>query len=387
MMPGIKDLRPTDVQQYLQNKGWKPAGEPRNEVLRYEYGMGDRGVVRASVLLDQTFDDYEKRASELLEILATVEKRSIPEVFNDLLLPAADTLQIRVQSDLVRSGAIPLDDSIRLRQGARQMLLAAVHSAIQPRPHFGSLRLPKALDLLRDCREGQTARGSYVTSFLVPIPPMIGSLPLEDPEPLARRATTLLMGASAEASHALAAGVQEKLLEGASRGLSANFLAGLAKLRPVGDNALVEVSMRWSPARAAPRLPSSTVRFPEAVFSTIESAARTLQEKARTTGVELEGFVVRLERRDRKTPPDSGQPGTILLTTATEEMSNPMLVKISLSPDNYRQAIRAHEEGLRVRVIGTLVREGRVPVLQEPSGFEICESESDTLAMFEPEQS
>ncbi len=74
-----------------------------------------------------------------------------------------------MNSDTVASGSIPLDDSIKLRQAQKGVLLAAAHSALEARGHFPRMSRSKALGLLANVREGQTARGSYISRVFVPL--------------------------------------------------------------------------------------------------------------------------------------------------------------------------------------------------------------------------
>lgn len=363
LVPGIDAVRPSDVQQYLRHRGWSPQGEPRGDVAEYVHPWSDT-LVRVRVLLDPSFSDYTLRMAELIDVLSRLEKRPFLEILNDLLIPPGDRLRFRVFSESTRSGTISLDDSIRLRQATRQLFLASAHSALKPQRHYARLSQVPALELLKECRETQTERGSYVTSLLVPVTPPVGHLELE--EPYARRVTQTLMSALGEVARSVEVGAPDMLLERSQAGVSSNFLAALAELRPSGERSFVEIDMGWSRARPAPSLPRSTVRFEEGVFGMFTEAARALRETTPVVGQELEGFVVRLERPEK----DAEQPGEVVIATQLEVYGSAK-VHVRLPAPAYSHAADAHRDGLRVRVLGTLTKTGRRFELREPSGFEV----------------
>ncbi|MDY7229404.1 hypothetical protein [Hyalangium rubrum] len=318
------------------------------------------------MLLDPGFSDYTLRMAELIDVLSQSEHRPFMEILNDLLNPPGDRIRFRLFSESTRSGSIPLDDSIRLRQAAKQIFLAAAHSALKPQRHFARLAQAPALELLQECRETQTERGSYVTSLLVPVTPSVGDVELE--APYARRVTQTLMGALGETARSVEAGEPGTLLERAGVGISSNFLAALAELRPTGERSFIQIDVNWSRARPAPKVERSMVKFEQGVFGMFDEAARSLRETTPVTGLEVEGFVIRLERPER----DTDQPGEVMIATELEGYGSAK-VHVRLSAPAYSQAADAHRDGRRVRVLGTLAKTGRRFELREPSGFEILD--------------
>jgi hypothetical protein len=363
LVPGIDAIRPSDVQQYLRHRGWLPRGEPRGEVAEYVHPLDDTHV-RVRVLLDSSFSDYALRMAELIDVLSRLEKRPFLEILNELLIPPGDRIRFRVFSESTRSGTISLDDSIRLRQATRQLFLSSAHSALKPQRHHARLSQAPALELLQECRETQTERGSYVTSLWVPVTPPVGHQELE--EPYARRVTRMLMGALVESARSVEGGEPGTLLERAQVGVSSNFLAALAEMRPIGERSFIEIDIRWSRARPEPRLARSNVRFEQGVFGVFTEAARALRETTPVTGQEIEGFVVRLERPEK----DVEQPGEVVIATQLEDYGSAK-VHMRLQAPAYSLAADAHRDGLRVRVLGTLTKTGRRLELREPSGFEV----------------
>lgn len=366
IFPGVAELRPDDVQRYLRGRGWHPVDDPRATVAAYANARGDEVVVP----LDRALGDYARRLGELVDAVSQSERRPPGEVLEELSLPPGDVLSFRVRSDLVSSGTIPVLDSLRLREGQKNLLLSAAHSALVPQRYFPRLARAEPTELLAQCREGQTARGSYVATILVPVVPAVGELPLE--EPYGRRVTRLLMETLQAIHLRLARADDAGLLDDPPPGLSFNLLAALADMRPQGERSTLEVAARWSLGRPPPEAPAR-VSFDEPQFATMRAVAAALRERTPTT-CEVEGYIVRLSRAE----PRADAPGEVVITMTLGERSGDARVRVTLPPTVYNErALPAHQSGRRVRVTGVLHQQGRLWRLTDPTGFEALPSDEE----------
>jgi len=364
-LSGLDSIRPEDAQQYLKHSGWKKADRPHHTGwILYARPAPSKGEqVTVQLVIDSTLADYKRRMAELVEVVAAFERRSPLEVLGDLLLPPSDAIHCRVHSDAAQAGFIPLDDSIRMRQAQRQLLLACAHSELEPKNHFPRLSQGEAVDLVRSCREGPTARGSYVTTLIVPVDPAVDQLSIE---PFARRVTRRLMEALGETARLCETQDTDGLLSRAKLGISANFLLALSELRPPGERSHVEIGIAWSRARPAPVLERPRVRFSEGVFGLLAGAGQALRDRTPTPGVEVGGFVVRLARGAE--PDDAGE---IVIAGELADRPGTSMVHVNLERNDYAAAIDAHKLGLRVRVSGTLKVERRTLRIVKHSGLEV----------------
>jgi hypothetical protein len=362
-LPGLESVRPEDVQQYLLHAGWQKTPPHYQGALTYGRAAPKKGKVSVLVPLDRAFADYKRRMAELVDALAAFEQRSAVDVVGDLLLPPGDAIHCRIQSDAVQSGLIPLEDSIRIRQAQKQLLLACAHSELEAKTHFPRLAHAEALELLRSCREAPSARGSYRTTLLVPVDPAVGQTPV-DPYP--RRVTRKLMEALDETARLCETQDAEGLLSHAREGVSANFLSALSEMRPSGAQSYVEIDVAWSRARPTPPMKRTKVRFSEGVFGFLAEAGRTLRDKTPVTGVEVEGFVVRLAGEK-----GAKGPGVVVVAAQLPDRPGTSMVHVELGREEYGTAIDAHKHGLRVRVIGTLRAETRTLRLVAPTGWQV----------------
>ncbi|NJK33112.1 MAG: hypothetical protein HC927_12290 [Deltaproteobacteria bacterium] len=348
------------MQQHLRSRGWRL----KQDLSAQGFALYERNDVEIDVPLRVDYADYARRLEEVLEILASVEKVSPAELIDDLTQPIGDTLAIRVQSEFTTSGTLPLEDSIRVRQGAKALLLSAAHSAVLPQPWFPRMTRTEAVELMNSVQEGQTQRGSFVARFIVPVEPAVGELDLDE-EPFGRRVMTLLFRALEGVRHVRSLGAFKELLGMEKQGVSGNLLAALASMVPRGSGGSVEFGVTWARNRRVPSV-NSTVIFPSESLAGLDAVADEMRRRVKTSGFEVIGYVTRLERPE----PTADMGGGIALVPTEGETRELKRVSVQLDAASYTNAIEAHKNGTTVRVVGTLQKSGRRWVLADASGFE-----------------
>lgn len=355
---GLEAIRPLNVVDYLRSHGWVDSGSSNRAVAVYRRAT-ERGEVKASVLLDDTFSDFAVRMAEVADTISRVEARPLLAVVNDLLSPPGDSLRFRIDSESSEAGTLSLHQSLQLRKGLRNLLLAAAHSAITPQPHFARLSQAKAVELVDACCERQSERGSYVASILVPVVPPVGQLSLD--EEFGRRTTKTLFSALQRAERS--AGNPDLLMGEAERGVSANLLDALADIEPRGQRSAVEVSVNWLGGAPNEEF-KGTVRLPQGAFRHFRSVARALREMTPLQNTELEGYIIAVSRERDEVM------GKATLATTVEQLGETR-VKVELDSRQYDVAVDAHRNGQRVRIVGTLKKVGRGHLLEQHSGLEV----------------
>lgn len=369
----VKDaaqLPPSALRRYLVATDWVDENTTDSATYWSYSRLTPQGQVSVEVPKRQDFVDYDRRVAELIEILALVEQRSARSLIFELGQPGADVLSFRYRGADTEDGTISVDDGIRIREERRRLLLSTAHSVIEPLPHHPRLSRSEPMEFIASCREAPPRLGSYVSPVLVPVSPEVGDAEVEDP--FSRRVTKMLASGLHLAAEALSAGDDEHLLQGAEHGLSSNFLAALSGLRPPGRGTL-EIGFSWAARRRAPVLPFRMVTFDHRVFEPLGEIARVLRESSPSPGTVVEGYVASIVREAT----DPTQPGDVVLIASLEDRPGTPKVHMTLSPEAYAQAIDAHQAARRVRVTGTLVKEGRRYVLRDPGGFGVVSSTDD----------
>lgn len=356
----LRVLSPVTLQEQLRSRGWQQQGVTPSVVV-YR-----RGNEELDVPLRADFADYARRVEELLDVLAALEGVRPTELLESLIQPEGDTLALRVESPTTETGTIPLEDSLRIRQGMKAMVLAAAHSALSPQPWFARLSQRDPMALLAGVREGQSQRGSYTMRCIVPVSPPVGQLDIE--APYGRTVTRLLLGALESVQQVRSRGDREGLLQLHDKGVSGNLLQALATMSPPGGSGALEVSVSWARSRPAPSGDTTRIYFPSQAFDGLMEAAFAMRDRFRTKGFEVTGYVTRLDQGVGQQRQSGG--GVVVIAPTEGDARELGNVSVRLTQADYLEAIEAHKEGARVHVLGTLEKTGRRWMLSDPTGFE-----------------
>jgi hypothetical protein len=371
----VESLRTRDVQLYLVSRGWvtdEAESSPVASIYR------DPAVADAEVELPLRRDlgDYTLRMADLVQTLAIIEKRPLLEILNDLSGPPSDVLRLRVSAPEATLGNLPLDEAIQLLRGGRDMLLSAACSVTRPQAFHPEKSLKQASDFIKECRLGQTERGSFVATIIAPVPPAFRQTALfqdgEANEPFARRVTTRLMNSLNIVDRAVKTAQLDPILNGVEEGVSANLCEAVAAMMPPGDQSRVDIRMSWS--RSRPKMPEGVpqaITFSQADFPILEEAGRRLRERATPRRERFAGKVFSLQSGIASLFEDLV--GKIVIRTEIGGQS--ARVKVVLNRDNYKLACDAHRDEKRVAVTGVIHHDIKVRVyeLSEPSDFAVLD--------------
>jgi hypothetical protein len=232
------------------------------------------------------------------------------------------------------------------------------------------------MDYLSDVRMGQTEQGSYVLTMLSPVVPELKSQQHEllPSEPFQRVVIRTLVSALASlesaAQTAAMNGDMAPFTNAVRDGVSANLcdaVVGLA--RAAGGDAL-DVLVTWSPTRPVEGKSIERAHVGADTVPIIEEASRHFRDTAPVDDFELEGFVTRLDRG-----PDASE-GDVTVEGVVEDRMRRVVVR--LPAIDYSRAVRAHNERLKVKCQGELIRAGRGHRLENPRHFDmILEDENE----------
>ncbi len=373
---------PDHVKAYLKANGWAFVGRfPSGNAEAWKTIAKGGFEVKATVLTDRELGDFAERNFELLQTIAGAEGRSHLSIYEDIQRVPWDAVAVRSEHPASLDGSIPWREGVRLHDGVQGMLVAGALSTVEARPIHPSARPQPVKEYASQLRMGQTSRGSYIVNALSPLripsdPPLQAPLfPEHAPSPgFGRRAMDTLVDALEATRRAAQIGAKtlspDAFVEAVSQGISANLLESIAET--VHDSeGRVHVSVRWSPLAARPSDAIHRVTFEPLEVRVIDSAGKHFRATYPELDVELEGFVVRV---DRTTP----RLGDIIALEAFVR-GKVRRVALDLFGKGYEIAILALKLRNRVRFKGTLIKEGRGFKLLGPqfTGFEWPESNDD----------
>lgn len=368
----IQDLSPRAIEEFLRTVGW----------IREEYREGVNSfwvnaTQGASLMLpyNSRYRDFSTRLNDALRTISEVHNVRGEALALEIASARSDILLLRADQTTL-DGSIPLAEAQSLINGAGQMLLAAACSAINPRPNHPSRKPDAAKEFLaEEVRMGHTLRGSFVITILarhdsavredLPEPsPQYGS-PSEDRvdiqaseapdgviESYTRRVMATLASGLRAANELLQDEPRISESEAVEQGASAQLMDSIGRMGSwQGINSL-DMSFRWSPSHPTPHaeIPSRVV-LPREQAERAASAGKSLRRQPTVLHESVIGHVIRLERAEGK---DDG----IAIIDGVLGKSR-RRVRVQLSGENYRLAIRAHDQRAPVVAVGTVTLERR----------------------------
>lgn len=360
---------PGDIAAYLRQQGWIAQSTPRSAWVDFEKHIESERVI-LEVPQMVTARDYGRVVAALLEDIARLEARPPSSVLRDIRAASVDIIRLAVDSTSTRDGRIPVESGKRVYEAARNLLLSAACSVLDPRPVFMGGKPEDAMRLLRRARFGHTEVGSFVLTIECSVPPRLQQPMLDDTEdtdaPFERKTCTKLAsalhGAESASRESDTMDQLEPFLRRTRDGVSANLCEAVAELVEATDAEAVRASFSFATRRplGLDNVPRSVV-FSGNVAPLLREAASRLREETTYPGVEVVGSVVKLNSAE----PVKG--GEVVIYASID--GRPRSLRAMLDAAAYQTAIEAHREGALVRCIGDLAREGKYRVLRNPVEF------------------
>ena len=364
---------------YLRSSGWQEMRLIADRAAIWQKRNEAGEEFETLVPQKRSLDDYALRMAQVLEALAVVESRSELEIYADILRTQTDTVRLQFRSSLFEDGSVPLDQAVRMVEGAREIALAAACATVSPRAAYSKRKPQQAMEYLGKVRMGQTERGSFVLALHTSVPPRLRvsersqtALNLELPvseaeEPFERRVTlTLAHSLKAALNAALRANATGDLTpfhESIAQGVSANLCDALANIGIETPTQSLCIGFQWSPNRALLTPAPSATEFMPDQFSILREAARLFRENEPLEDYEVVGYVVRLDRGEGEIA------GQVTISSYIED--RPRKIRLILNDADYQIAVKAHSQECPVQCTGELVKEGHSYTMRNPRNFSL----------------
>jgi len=363
----LMSVRPSDIASYLRSRGWTEHGAQNGAWATFI-----RDDVEIAIPLTTNLVDFPQRMADALHTLELVEERDQTEILADLSLTSDDVVRIRIADVETRDGTLSLERASRVVSRTYDLMLAAACAAVEPKLYYPSRKPQKAMDYMRNIRMGQTERGSFVIAALSRVSPEL--MPADEasalgiPEPFERQVTEMLacaLGAASQAAvNAIASGDLRQFERAVTQGVSANLCDAVAGMGvSEGGWRDVEIGMSWARSRPTRGIPPSRFLVTADMAPVFQETARLFKSKSPRDDFELSGPVVRLNRG----PED--RDGEVTIAGLIDEATRSVVV--CLTGDDYRLAVRAHQDRLPLSVTGALQKQGRRYTLMSPTSIRL----------------
>jgi hypothetical protein len=344
----LKSISPASLSAFARSLGWRRSDSYGEHSDIY---VGD-GLPEILIPRSDRLGDYASVTSRLIGIFARVLERDEIAVYRDLI--GADRDVIRVRSyGAEDDGSVNIDAGVKLVMQAREMLLAAACAVKSPQAIYRAGANKEANDYIGRVKLGQTEHGSFVITLLAPVPPQLQpqldpSWASIDEEPMERLVTRKLMTAlraSRAAAEKALSGQGDAFDQAISDGVSANLCEAVASL--IEQSGELDISVTWARTRPTPET-HRKISFSYSDAEILKEAARTFRRKQPRPDVTLYGTVNKLKREHEEIE------GVVSLKAIIDDRLQS--VSAILDQENYKTAIRAHDDQDQVLVTGDLER-------------------------------
>lgn len=292
--------------------------------------------------------------------VAEVENKSVEQVLLYLLNPNTDILKIRLERKDVEAGNILFDDAIRMYESAKRLLAATALDILHPKRYHQGRMDDCVLKFLSSCRFGQTEIGSYVVSVVCPFAELdeneeykqlsIFSDEEQCANSLTRQVTSRVMKNIFFIKNQIDNGEMDKLiLQDEDKIISANFYEALGGLNLDSKGADVEFIAEWSPIVKNVDCVKNRILLTHDYYQPIETTIERLKDETNKS-TRIIGRIKKLESSPDIQRRKIGKITVVYL----DENDKPRTVIVNLSKSEYDKAIKAHEKGLHVEIVGEI---------------------------------
>lgn len=369
----------TELQAYMRNTGWNRIETGKQNIALFQKQTSNQ-FLEALLPMSKDFADYIYRITDVLEAIATAEKREVQQVITDLTLPPSDIVRFRVINRDTIGGTISFMDGFNLLESAKKALFTTACDIIQPEKYHKRLGLKGAQQFIEECRLGQTENGSFIAAIICPF---INQVPEDKPQQLSlfnseeefrasftRKVTLRLIKTLEIIKSTIDRGEKDRLIELEGEDIiSGNFLESIIELIAAKENSEIEITTNWSVLAQEQFVIPKSVKFSNDYIPVIENVIQRI--KPVDEGI-VDEFIGRISLT--KADPDlhSRQEGEIMLNYIMGEEDKVSKAKVILTNEDYDKACEAHKTGKTVKIKGKLITIGRSKIIENPV-FEIIQ--------------
>ena len=352
-------ISPLAFAKYLKDMGWEQYQSKRQYIKIFQYEKND-DFFQVIIPTEKKLNDYKEAMYKAVVTVAEAENKSVEQVLLYLLNPNTDILKIRLEKKDVEAGNIFFDDAIRMYENAKRLLAATALDILHSKKYHQGRMDDCVLKFLSSCRFGQTEIGSYVVSVVCPFAELdenedykqlsIFSDEEQCANSLTRQVTSRVMKNISFIKNQIDNGEMDKLiLQDEDKIISANFYEALGGLNLDSNGADVEFIAEWSPIVKNADCVKSRILLTHDYYQPIETTIERLKDETNKS-TRIIGRIKKLESSPDVQKRKIGKITVVYL----DENDKRKTVTVNLNKNEYDKAIKAHERGFHVEIVGEI---------------------------------
>jgi len=353
-------IRYIDTVKYLHDLGWNEIPTKREWVKIFQHEDQDN-FYQIDLPVSRNLRDYKAAIYRAVECIALSTKKSIEQVVLELLNPLSDILRLRVNEPEIEAGSIYVEDTIKLYDNAKKLLMATAMDIVHPQLfHFG--RPENAImEFINSCRFGQTEIGSYVVSLICPISKIennkVNQLSLfsneeECSQSLTRKVVNKLINSIKTVRETINNRTFEEYIyknAETENCISVNFLDALSEININRSGSELDIIAKYAPTIKNNTLSSPSITISNDYYLPIN----TITKEYKNTKISEKSYFGRIKRLDARPDLQNRKNGIIKFVFLDDNNSN-ATASVVLSKEDYNSAIDAHRDGKMIKIVGTL---------------------------------
>ncbi|WBU49958.1 hypothetical protein PF050_03210 [Kosakonia pseudosacchari] len=355
-----------DFSKYLILKGWVLFTKLPQIANVWRYGKNNDYEILQPI--NANLKDFSNRVNDIVNALSESENKSKAEIIKELTNISNDIISLRVIHDDVANGEIPFADGVQLFSKAKELMLSAARSVVNPQRGRYSGKNPEVVErFFSSLKLGQTEVGSFVLNLVAPIYWEEESQEDYCKVPFSRTVTERLMYSVEKLNDAVDKYKERgdlKIFEAIIKdGVNATLCSAIIGLSGLNKSRVVEVRVLKSLIAEDTIGENKKVTITPEKIKYIEEAERFYSNDYTIKNYNLVGPVIRLNR-------DINSLGGVV--TIVESSENNRKVTVELDEEHYNEAIKAHENKYEnARLVGVLIVTPKKTRLVEVSDFHI----------------
>ena len=345
----------------------------KNSKMRVYKNISDPELALA-VPSNENATDYYPRIYNLVQTLATVNRKTEQEIIASLKSAYTDRLQFRIITEESQAGKIPLDYAARCIEGLKDLILYAACAEENAKPVCARTN-SNAKRSLAQFQFGQTQVGSFVFNVEVRVVdenneqlflPGVDIIPPESVEhKIIKRIGTAITQIDATTNRQIK--INDLVERGYIDGATANMCDALSLLKPEKPGDItVETSIYYAEAITREVTPPKVFLLGNGHFSYIDEISKRYKDCTLIEDVSFEGTIKMLSKSSNS---DDGQENTVRLLSKIDGQLRS--ITMTLAPNYHTLACDAYRDDKEVRVSGTLDKSGKYWVFTEITEFTV----------------
>lgn len=341
----------SSVEKYLLLNGWQRDLNFKNRNLMIFNYEGKQIAIPAS----ETFDDFYDKVSNVIESIAYIQDKPIIDIIKDIRTSYYDRIEFRIISEFSEQGCLPLSYASECVEGLKDLILYSTCAELKAEP-VCVRSTNSAKELLDNFKLAQTEKGSYIfnidTQVVDETNEQLSMDEYIESPTIEHKVVKRISNSIKQVDNIVKNNSDfDKIVKDAYiTGVTANICDALLKLKPQVGNISIETTVRYASALSKKTGLVDTLNISTNHFYVLSEISKQYRDMDSDNEVTLSGLIRTLIK-------ESESDKIIQLMTIIDGKYR--IVKMELTPDDFKTAYEAFGNDKEVKVHGIIDKKGK----------------------------